>query len=138
MELMKVLVVDDDDAIRDTLRLVLESEGCEVSVARNGREALELLLGRVGHEPDLVLLDLMMPVLDGWQFLEELRRSPRAMPRIVIMSAGHGGSRHAEELSCEYLAKPIALEALLDALSLRPARPAQKDLLTPAPACSRL
>lgn len=80
-----VLVVDDDDWIRDILETVLQSAGYDVVVARDGVEALERLEHRV---PDLILLDMMMPRMDGFAFAEELRkRGLRSAIPIVVMSA---------------------------------------------------
>ena len=72
-----ILIVDDDPDIRDSLKEVLEDEGYEVNGVANGREALDYL--RKSPRPCVILLDLMMPVMDGWQFRKEqkqIRRSP--------------------------------------------------------------
>jgi CheY-like chemotaxis protein len=113
----KILVVDDDDAIRETLGGVLASEGYDVALAENGARALEAV--RHGERPDLVLLDLMMPVMSGWEFLElaDTDESLRSIPILVVsaMSAPlacngeHGGVRKC-------FAKPIDLDALLEAV----------------------
>src|SRR2546428_350964 len=70
----QVLVVDDDLAVRESMRSVLEGEGYAVTAAENGLEALQHL--RNGLRPEVILLDLLMPVMDGWQFLRELRQDP--------------------------------------------------------------
>jgi len=82
-----ILVVDDDEGIRHVLQMCLEVEGWPVQVARNGREALTLL---EGSSRRIVLLDLMMPVLDGRAVVEQVRADPARYdaPRIVLMSAG--------------------------------------------------
>jgi CheY-like chemotaxis protein len=80
-----VLVVDDDDDIRDVMRQVLEAEGYVVEQAENGARALEAL-ERVGSDC-VVLLDLMMPVMTGWEVVEELKRSGRSSVRVIIVSA---------------------------------------------------
>jgi len=84
---MAVLVVDDDDDIREGVQSVLESEGHVTRGASNGREALSLLRDRA-HPPRLILLDLMMPVMSGWEVLVELDVDPqlREIP-VAIMSA---------------------------------------------------
>jgi CheY-like chemotaxis protein len=81
-----ILVVDDDNDLRETLQMLLEEGGFSVAVAANGRAALEHL--QAGARPSLILLDLMMPEMNGWQFLEHARRdaSLGSIP-IVIMTA---------------------------------------------------
>ncbi len=85
----RILVVEDDPDIRDTVEEILVAEGYSVEVASNGQEALDRLRGAQPEElPDLVLLDLMMPVKDGLAFREEQERDPfLAAVRVVIMSA---------------------------------------------------
>src|SRR5690349_16993945 len=82
----RVLVVDDDADIRETVSLILEDEGYEVQSAQDGAAALGVL--RAGPLPDVILLDLMMPVMNGWQFREQQTRDPRlaAIP-VVVLSA---------------------------------------------------
>jgi CheY-like chemotaxis protein len=111
----EILVVEDDEAIRGLVSDVLRDDGYHVSEASNGVEALEYV---AGHRPDLIVLDLMMPVMDGWTFVEECRRKPccSEVP-IVVTSASHDLSRTAERLrsfgvrTC--LAKPFDVEGLL-------------------------
>jgi len=107
-----VLVVDDDPDILDALSEILEVEGYEVQRARNGREALQRLERGL---PDLVLLDLMMPVMDGWEFARSL--SPAARPPIIVLSADRNVSSRAREIGAvEWLAKPFELSELLAAV----------------------
>jgi DNA-binding response OmpR family regulator len=105
----RVLVVDDDPDILDALSEILEVEGYEVQRARNGREALQ----RLEHgPPDLVLLDLMMPVMDGWEFARSL--DPDARPPIIVLSADRNVSVKAQEIGAlGWLAKPFELSELL-------------------------
>ena len=101
-----VLVVDDDDAIREVIAEVLRDEGYDVVCAGNGEQALSEL--RKERRPDLVLLDLMMPVMSGWELLEELQASsPLSLIPVVVVSAMTAPG------ACEHLAKPIDLERLL-------------------------
>jgi CheY-like chemotaxis protein len=83
-----ILVVDDDRAIRDALRLLLEEDGYRVKVARDGREALELL--RSAPPPCVILLDLMMPEMDGKEFLRLKNRNPvlAEIPVCVMTASG--------------------------------------------------
>jgi CheY-like chemotaxis protein len=84
-----VLVVDDDQEISETLDMLISGPECSVTSVCNGKEALAALEG--GLRPCLVLLDLMMPVMNGWQFLEQVKSRPelRSLP-IVIISAHPG------------------------------------------------
>jgi two-component system, chemotaxis family, chemotaxis protein CheY len=108
----RVLVVDDDPDILDALSEILEAEGYDVQRARNGREALQRLEQGL---PDLVLLDLMMPVMDGWEFARSL--APGARPPIIVLSADRNVSAKAKEIGAlGWLAKPFELSELLDAV----------------------
>jgi CheY-like chemotaxis protein len=82
-----ILVVEDDPATREGLSMLLESEGFGVVTAENGREALQLLAA-ADVPPSLILLDLMMPVMDGWRFLAHRRRAagPVEWPPVVLLS----------------------------------------------------
>jgi len=108
-----VLVVDDDPDIRELLFTALEDEGFEVVPAGNGREALAIIRT---FRPDVIVLDLMMPVMDGWQFASELRirdEGDEDIP-IVLLSAARDLRAHAEALSAaEIIEKPFDLADLL-------------------------
>ena len=107
-----VLVVDDEQGMLEVMRFVLEGEGFDVETARNGVEALERL--RTGIQPALVLLDLMMPVMSGWEFLDEVARLPSLRPPpIVVLTAG--GSKGVPG-AAEVLRKPYDLGLLLEAV----------------------
>lgn len=109
----RLLVVDDQPEIRETLAEILEEEGFEVETAANGRAALECLQ-RAGC-PCLVLLDLMMPVMSGWEFVVRLRGDARLARTPFILLTGIGDARqHADELGASgYLDKPVDLTQLL-------------------------
>jgi CheY-like chemotaxis protein len=106
-----VLVVDDDPDILQTLALCLSTEGYRVLMACNGKEALQLL---AREKPACILLDLMMPVMDGWQFVAELdERGWRKAP-LLILSADRAVQGHAQKLRANaFLAKPFDLDELL-------------------------
>jgi CheY-like chemotaxis protein len=107
----RILVVDDDPDILDALSEILEVEGYQVQRARNGREALQRM-NEGASVPDLILLDLMMPVMDGWEFARTLR--PGARPPIVVLSADRNVSAKAQEIGAiGWLAKPFELGELL-------------------------
>ncbi len=111
----RVLVVEDDEGIRDALCDLLESEGFDVFSAVHGRDALDKLRGQ-GARPDVILLDLMMPVMDGWAFRSEQQKDPGLadIPVVVITA-----SRQADLASLNpraFLKKPIDFDELLRAL----------------------
>ena len=105
-----IMVVDDDVDVRETLCEVLAEEGYRVAGARNGMEALNLL--REAERVCLVLLDLMMPVMSGYQFLQERKADPKlaAMP-VVVMSARWEGKDEIEVV--DFIRKPVSLAAIL-------------------------
>jgi len=110
-----ILVVDDDVGIRDSLVECLVSEGHRVSAVANGHEGIARL--RAGERPDLVVLDLVMPVMNGAQFLAELRADP-GLPRVPVLlmtAASPNGGRGLPEAT-GYLSKPFELDDLLDAV----------------------
>jgi CheY-like chemotaxis protein len=110
-ECHKILVVDDDADIREVLTEVLKEAGHEVVTASNGLEALALL--RAGSSPCLVLLDLMMPVMDGYLFIEAQKQDP-ALASIPVAVITAGRMVEKERLQgAELLAKPIRLPVLM-------------------------
>ena len=109
-----ILLVEDDAPQREALVLLLESEGYHVVEAGHGREALAHL--RTEETISLILLDLMMPVMDGWQFRAEQVRDPglAAIPVIVISGAGSVAAKALAQGAAGYLRKPIDVDRLLD------------------------
>jgi chemosensory pili system protein ChpA (sensor histidine kinase/response regulator) len=105
------MIVDDDDDIRELGTIILQSHGYRVAAARDGLEALQKLQRqRVG----LILLDLMMPRMDGEQFLKALRASDRADIPVVLMSGHHEASEIARKLeAAALLPKPVDIDVLL-------------------------
>jgi two-component system response regulator MprA len=112
----RILVVDDDTGIQETLQAVLESEDYEVVVADDGLVALEKLSIAM---PDLILLDLMMPRMDGYAFASELeRRGLRSSVSVVVLSADGRTKLKAERIGADgYLEKPFELPDLLDEIA---------------------
>ena len=84
MELGKIMVVDDDKNICELLRLYLEKEGYQVVIANDGKEAVEL---NEKEDPELILLDIMLPQLDGWQVCREIRKKSQ-VPIIMLTAKG--------------------------------------------------
>jgi two-component system chemotaxis response regulator CheY len=109
-----LLVVEDNDVARKWLGVVLRGEGYRVVPARDGQEALNLL--RADSRPDLILLDMLMPVLDGWQFLGRLRQEKPEWPVPIIIMTGTILTREwAEANGCQgFLGKPLKAEPLLE------------------------
>jgi len=112
----RVLVVEDDRDIRDAIMLVLEHEGYEVVLAPDGKEALDLL--QQGVVPGLILLDLMMPVMNGWDFRRRQLADPAlASIPVIVLSADPLATRLADSPGvCEVLVKPVDVESLLRSL----------------------
>lgn len=109
----QILVVDDDPSILTTLAEFLDMEGYTVQTASNGAEALKTV---ERSQPALVLLDMRMPVLDGWGFAQALRAQGRRLP-IMVMTAAQDARQWAEEVGAAgYLAKPFDLMEVLSAV----------------------
>jgi CheY-like chemotaxis protein len=118
----KVLIVDDDPDIRDVLTLILESQGYQVTTARDGVECLD----RLGKEkPNLMILDLLMPRMDGFAVYKQLQDAKWAeykdMPILILTSVREEASRRRYELETGhklsvdyYIEKPVSPEALID------------------------
>lgn len=109
----RVLLVDDDREIVESLRIALEAKGYEVLIARDGNQGLAMA---ERENPDLMILDMMMPRRSGFLVLERLRRT-RPVPLRIIMITANEGSRHkayAELLGVDdYLRKPFAMDRLM-------------------------
>jgi len=119
----RVLLVDDDMEIVESMRFALENSGFQVSVARDGNEGIAM----IEHQtPDVLILDMMMPKRSGFLVLEQLQRSPTKTPRIIMITANEG-SRHkayAEMLGVEeYIRKPFPMEKLVDTVRNLVAKP---------------
>ncbi len=115
-ESKRILLVDDDQEIVESMRIALEASGYEIVVARDGNQGLALA---EREDPDLVILDMMMPKRSGFLVLEKLRRT-RPIPLRIIMITANEGSRHkayAEMLGVDdYIRKPFAMDRLLESV----------------------
>ena len=120
----KLLVVDDDPDVCDTMQVILESYGYHVDIAEHGMDALHKL--RSGDPPSVILLDMMMPDMDGLQFRQEQLRDPKlAKIPVVLVSASGEVATKAAALGVTGLTKPIDLDVLLATLkSITAAGPA--------------
>jgi len=115
MGVRSVLVVDDDEELVVSIRAALERDGIDVRSARNAVQALALVQS---SRPDVVLVDLMMPVAGGWDFIQRLRSGagPSDLP-IVLISAMHTLADEAKRLGVtRFLQKPFSLDALVGAV----------------------
>jgi DNA-binding response OmpR family regulator len=112
-----IVVVDDDDDLRETLGELLTEEGYAARCFENGRAALDWLrAARDGETPRLVLLDLMMPEMNGWQFREaQLRDAALARIPVLVMTASRSLADHPIDAS-EILYKPVGLDQLIAAI----------------------
>ena len=113
----RILLVDDDGEIIESLKYALGSKGYEILVARDGNQGLAMA---DREDPDLVILDMMMPKRSGFLVLEKLRQS-RPVPIRVIMITANEGSRHkayAEMLGVDdYIRKPFAMDRLIESVN---------------------
>lgn len=128
-ERTKILIVDDDEATLSALADLLELEGYRVEKARNGKEALEKL---VSGEPGLVLLDLKMPVMDGWQFLAEREKDDSARQIPVVLLSGLPFIPNARGVA-DFLSKPINPARVLSCIRRFCGPPGRGKPVQPAP-----
>ena len=108
-----ILVVDDNHDIRELVREILEFEGYAVVTACNGKEALERLGG--ADLPNLILLDLMMPTMNGWEFRAEQLKDLRlaSIPLVVLTGDGNASEKARVLRATSYIMKPVHLDSLL-------------------------
>jgi len=129
---MKILVVDDERAVRESLRRALELEGYDVQLAEDGAQAIERLGGENGG-PDAVILDILMPGIDGIEVCRYLRRTGNTTPVLMLTARDGVGDRVAglDAGADDYLVKPFALEELLARVRalLRRATPGPDEVL---------
>jgi CheY-like chemotaxis protein len=113
-----ILVVEDDVGILKAIMQVLEDEGYPVRGAANGRVALDLLRAPGARLPRVILLDLMMPVMDGWAFRAEQLRDPAlaGIPVVLLTADNNAQDKGATMNSAASLRKPVELETLLSAV----------------------
>ncbi len=114
----KVLVVDDDDSIRTVVSFTLEQAGYAVETAANGDSCLEKVYD---FQPDLILLDLMMPMVDGWEVLKLLQSNPETegIPVILLTAKGevHDKMFALQQGAVDYITKPFVKRELLDRIA---------------------
>ena len=111
-----ILVVEDHDAAREVLARLLRTMDYQTIEAANGKDALAMLAK--GNRPDLILLDLMMPVMDGWEFMQRQRKDWRlcTIPTIVVTGVASHDPRCLEMPIVRFLPKPYSAEQLMAAI----------------------
>jgi CheY-like chemotaxis protein len=120
-----VLVVDDDVDIRETVSGALEDEGYDVAMARNGQEALAYLKTEGARRPNLILLDLMMPIMSGAEFraAQEADLSLRAIPVVLVSASTDANARAQSMRVAGVVPKPLSLDILIDTVERYADRP---------------
>jgi DNA-binding response OmpR family regulator len=107
----RILVIEDDDDIRELVAAVLCEEGFEVATARDGRAGLASVNARM---PDVIVLDMRMPVMDGWEFAARFHEEHGDAAPIVVLTAADDVRRRAEEVgAAAWIGKPFALDTLI-------------------------
>jgi CheY-like chemotaxis protein len=113
-EVGQILVVDDDEGIREFVELALSDEGYQVATASHGAAALEFLVDQL---PAVILLDMRMPIMDGWAFARAYRQRPGPHAPIIVVTAAREAADRAKEIGAEgVLSKPFFLAELLAAV----------------------
>jgi len=115
---VKILLVDDDESICSSLKEHLEGEGHVVATAANGQQAFRLL--RRGDRPDVIVLDAMMPVMNGWDFRSAQLSDPdfANIPVVVVSACGLGGRTVLSQFGvADYVPKPLNTDALMKAIT---------------------
>jgi CheY-like chemotaxis protein len=109
----RILIIEDDKDIRNSISEILAEEGFEPACAANGQEALDKL--KQGLRPHLILLDLMMPVKDGFQFTEDVSKDQRFrdIPVVIMSADGNVSVKQARTGAKAYLKKPVDIDVLL-------------------------
>ena len=106
----RILIVDDDDSIRQFIEMALADRGYVIDTAEHGRAALERI---AAAPPDLILLDMRMPVMDGWSFAKAYEKTPGPHAPVVVLTAARDAEEYATQIVADaYLAKPFDLKAL--------------------------
>jgi DNA-binding response OmpR family regulator len=116
----EVVLIEDDEGIREVIELALSAAGYGVHLAANGADALDIV---ARTNPQLILLDLKMPVLDGREFARRYRSATTAPAPLVLLTAAEDPAAEAESMGADaYIAKPFDLDALMDLIDAMSSR----------------
>ncbi len=111
MSRKRILLIDDDEGIRDFVRIALGDAGFDVTTAEDGRRALELL---AKSKPSVILLDMRMPRMNGWEFSAAYKALPEPRAPIVVVTAARDAGAYAAEIGADaFLAKPFRVRDLV-------------------------
>ncbi len=119
MEQKRILIIDDNDQIREIMKLTLEYEGYKILTAANGQDGLDLL--GEPPRPGLILLDLMMPVMNGWEFIAEINKDQDLKKIPVLVVSAYLESEDLEKSPvdcCGFLEKPVDMQLLNQQIAL--------------------
>ncbi len=106
-----ILIVEDDESIRETLKMMFESEGYSVSEAANGQEGLDVLSHK--QPPSMILLDLMMPVMNGWEFADKIGQDRALADTPIVLITAFVEEAKSFKKAQYVLPKPLSVDALL-------------------------
>lgn len=108
-----ILIIEDDTEILSSLKIFLELEGYKVLTAQNGLEAMNIL--KTSGIPNLILLDMKMPIMNGWEFASEFQGKHDRMSPIVVMTAASDAEQRAKDIHATgWVSKPFDLDVLLE------------------------
>jgi CheY-like chemotaxis protein len=113
MHNLNIVIIEDDADLRETMKELLEMEGFSVITAENGQAGMELI--ERNGKPCLILLDMMMPVMNGWEFLDAMQREPHALlteNRVAVVSAAADMAEVKQRYGCSVLRKPVNVDQL--------------------------
>jgi CheY-like chemotaxis protein len=128
----RIVLIEDDEDIRDSLTDLLQGEGYTVDAFPNGKEALDSLVSDQKREPCVILLDLMMPVMDGFQFLKARRKYGDAivqLPTYVVSAVANKEILQGQEVS-GYLNKPLDIESLLQIIEVHSSPRKEREMVS--------
>ena len=128
----RIVLIEDDEDIRDSLTDLLQSEGYTVEAFPNGKEALDSLVSGEPREPCVILLDLMMPVMDGFQFLKARRKYGDAItqvPTYVVSAVANKEILQGQDVS-GYLNKPLDIDNLLQIIEVHGSPRKERELVS--------
>lgn len=113
--MINILIIEDDNAIRNAMSSVLELEGYSTGLASNGKQAMDMI--KAGHLPDIILLDMMMPIMSGWDFLDFVRANSKTSQIPIIVVSAYAESAKSVRPQA-VVPKPVRVNSLLETIEL--------------------